>query len=385
MRLKDYSFVLVTHIYTTGPPLRFAEYLQSKAGNFIFIGHPFPYTKDRRSFLKIYKQGKLILEKKFINWDGPELFFYFKDLVLTIWWILKYVPRADYFVGVDSLNFFAGNILKKLSRVKKTIYYTMDYVSNRFNNKILNSIYHYLDAFAIMNSDKAWNLSSLMVIEREKKGISSKYREKQIVVPVGAKIIKNLVPFGKIDRYKIVFLGHLREGQGVDLLIDAMVDVVKKIKKAYLVIIGGGPLEKELRKIVSNKKLDKNIKFSGFVEDFSDVEEILKNSAVAIAPYVDDGKTYTRYTDPTKPKDYLAAGIPVIITKVPQVAYDIEKNRCGIAINYNKQELVSSIIKLLTNNKMLIEFKENSIIMAKKYTWNKIFDKAINDTIKSLA
>jgi len=381
MKLKDFSFALVTHIYTTGPPLRFAEYLQKEVGNFILIGHPFSYTRDKRSFLRIYRQGKLTYERKFINWNGPELSFYFKDILLTLWWVLKYAPRVDYFIGVDGLNFFAGYILKKLNKVKTIVFYTMDYVPNRFSNRMLNFIYHYLDTFAVIKSDKAWNLSSLMVGEREKKGVSDKYRAKQIIVPVGVKIVKRLLPLEKIDRYKIVFLGHLREGQGVDLLINAMSGVIKKVKQAHLIIIGGGPLEDKLKKIVQEKKLNKYIRFTGFIKEYSDIEELLRNAAVAVAPYVDDDKTYTRYTDPTKPKDYIACGIPVIITKVPQVAYEIEKNKCGFAINYNKQELVNAIIKLLTNDQMLSEFRKNSIIMAKKYTWDKIFDKAINDTI----
>lgn len=381
MKLKKLSVVLVTHFYTTGPPIRFAEYLQKKANSLTFIGHPFPYTKDRRSFLKIYVKGKLTVEKKFINWSGPELTFYCKDLLLTLWWIMRYVPKVDYFFGVDSLNFLSGYILQKLGKVKKTVFYTMDYVSNRFSNKLLNTIYHYLDTFAVIKSDISWNLSSLMVEEREKKGVSHQYSAKQIVVPVGAKMVKGLVPFKKRDRYKIVFLGHLREGQGVELLIDVMSEVVKKVKKAHLVIIGGGPLEEKLKKIVKKKKLHKHVSFTGFVKNFRDVEKEIRNAVVGVAPYVDDDKTYTRYTDPTKPKDYMACGIPVVITKVPQVAYEIEKNRCGLAVRYTRQELGDAIINLLTNNKMLLEFSKNAINMAKKYTWNKIFDKAFKETL----
>ena len=176
MKLKNYTVVLATHFYTTGPPTHFAEYLQKEAENFIFIGHPFPYTRDRRSFLRIYRKGKLMLEKKFINWTGPDVSFYCKDLLLTVWWILIYTPKVDYFFGVDSLNFLAGYILQKVGKVKKTVYYTMDYVTNRFNNKLLNGIYSYLDTFAVTKSDIAWNLSDLMVAEREKKGVEPYYR-----------------------------------------------------------------------------------------------------------------------------------------------------------------------------------------------------------------
>ena len=77
----------------------------------------------------------------------------------------------------------------------------------------------------------------------------------------------------------------------------------------------------------------------------------------------------------------MAYGIPVVITKVPQVAYEIEKNKCGFAILYNKQELVDAISTLLTDDRIWLEFKRNTIAMAKKYTWNKIFNKAFMDTL----
>ena len=100
-----------------------------------------------------------------------------------------------------------------------------------------------------------------------------------------------------------------------------------------------------------------------------------------MAPYVDDDSSFTKYTDPGKPKDYLASGLPVIITKISQVAFEIEKKKCGMAINYDKNELVAAIIKLLTNKSLLSEFKTNSLKMAHQYVWDKVFDRAIKETI----
>ncbi len=381
MILKNSSFAIATHVYATGPSFRLEEYLQDKTYDLIFIGHPFSFSGDRRSFVRIYKKGKLVKEEHFIDWKGPEFLFYAKDILLTLWWIVKYGGKVDYFIGSDNLNAFSGYILKLIGRVNKYIFYTIDYVPNRFDNKLLNSFYHALDRLAVKKSDKVWNLSSIMVTERRKRGISSQYTDKQIVVPIGTDIPKKLLTFDQIDKYKIVFMGHLRTGQGVELLIQAMPDIIKKVAKAHLLIVGGGPLEEKYKKLTENKKLTEYIHFSGFVKDYSSVEKLLIGSAVAVAPYVDDDKTYTRYTDPGKPKDYLASGIPVVITKVPQVAYEIEKNKCGIAINDDKKELVEAIVKLLTDKKMLSEYRSNSIQMAKKYTWDKIFDKALKESL----
>lgn len=379
MNLTNSSFVVVTHVYATGPAFRLEEYLQNRVKNLIFIGHPFSYTKDTRSFLKVYRNGKLIKEIKFIEWKGPELSFYFKDIFLTLWWVLRFSTKANYYIGVDNLNAFSGFILKLTGKVKHLVFYTIDYVPNRFSNKLLNSIYHYLDRLAVRKSNKVWNLSSIMVIEREKRGVEAKYRNKQIVVPIGTSPVK-LTKINR-DRYQIVHMGHLLEKQGIEKLIKVMKDVVLRVPEAHLLVVGGGPLEEKLKKDVIDLKLQKYVEFTGFVKEFSEVEKMLQASTIAVAPYLNSKDTYTRYTDPGKPKDYLANGLPIVITKVPQIAYEIEKSKCGIAINDDKKELTEALVKLLTDDKMLYEFRENALKMAKKYTWDKIFDKALRETL----
>ncbi len=381
MKLEKLNFAIVTHVHTTGPSFRLEDYLKGKVDSLVFIGHPFSHAKDTRSFLRIYKKGKLVSKKNFIYWKGPELSFYLKDLCLTLWWLLRFGRIIDIFVGVDNLNASSGYLLKLLGRAKKVIFYTIDYVFQRFDSKLLNSIYHYFDRFAIKRSDKVWNLSSIMVDEREKRGVGKEFRNKQIVVPIGTDIAKPPLPFDKINRYKIVFLGHLQEDQGLDLLISAMPDVIKKEPKTHLLIIGGGPLEDKLKKKVIQMGLEKHIKFSGFVENFSDVEKMLRDAAIAVAPYVDGVKTYARYTDPGKPKDYLASALPVVITKVPQVAFEIEEKNCGIAINYDRAELSGALVKLLMNDKLLKVYRRNALEMAKEYPWDKIFHRALAETL----
>lgn len=381
MKLEKLTFAIVSHIHTTGPSFRLEDYLKDKVDNLVFIGHPFSYAKDTRSFLRIYKKGKLVSKKNFVYWKGPELSFYLKDFFLTLWWLLRFNRIIDIFVGVDNLNASAGYLLKLLGRARKVIFYTIDYIPRRFTNKLLNSIYHYFDRLAVKRSDKVWNLSSVMVDEREKRGVGKEFRNKQIVVPIGTNIARSSPSFDKINRYKIVFMGHLREGQGLDLLISAMPDVIKKEPKAHLLIIGGGPLEDKLKEKVMQMGLEKHIKFSGFVENFSDVEKMLRDAAIAVAPYVDDAKTYTRYTDPGKAKDYLASALPVVITKVPQVAFEIEKKNCGMAINYGKKELSRALVKLLKNDKLLRTYRKNALKMAREYTWDKVFQRALTETL----
>lgn len=379
--LKKLNFTIVTHVYATGPSFKLEDYLKKKVNSLVFIGHPFSFSKDTRSFARVYRKGKLVVEKKFIKWKGSEFVFYLKDLLLTLWWYLRYSEKNDYFVGVNNFNVFAGLLLGLFTNVGKIIFYTIDYIPRRFHNPILNFIYHWLDRLAISKSHRVWNLSSIMVEEREKRGVDIQYREKQIVVPIGTDISTKSAPLDKINRHRIVFLGHLLRKQGVELLVVAMKDIVKKIPSANLLIVGGGELEEKLRKDVMRLKLEKHVTLTGFVKEFSDVQRFLRESAVAVAPYVDDSSTYTRYTDPGKPKDYMASGLPVVITKVPQVAWEIEKNKSGIAIEYKKEKLVEALVKLLKDDNLWKTFRKNAFKMAKKYEWEKIFDNAFSKTL----
>ena len=61
---------------------------------------------------------------------------------------------------------------------------------------------------------------------------------------------------------------------------------------------------------------------------------------------------------------------------------DITVYRCyRCSIEYNKNELVGALVELLTDEKMLIEFRKNAIKMAKKYTWDIIYNNALEETL----
>ena len=178
----------------------------------------------------------------------------------------------------------------------------------------------------------------------EKIGIK-KDKTNQITVPTGTHFekLKN-AHLVDSERNTIVFLSHLRKGQGIELVLEALPEVVKQIPSVKLIVIGTGPLEKYFRDETKKRNLTKNIEFLGYIEDPDEIDKIVAKCMLGIAPYVPDPNSFTWYADPGKPKVYLGCGIPVIITKVPEVAFEISKRGAGIAINYNSHELSEAII-----------------------------------------
>lgn len=380
-RPSKMKIVIVTHEYASGPPHALEIYLKHKVKKLLFIAHPFVFAKDRRSHYRLYKDfGKLVEENFFIDVTSNQILSVIKDVILSFFWIFS-VGKYDVFVGVDATNTLVGILLKKIGFVNKVIYYTIDYVPKRFENRILNNIYHFLDRFAVAYSDSVWNLSSIMVGEREKGGVDIKYREKQIVVPVGTESGVKQIPFEKIKRFHVAHMGHLIKKQGVQLLIEAIPEIVKQIPQFHVEIIGGGDYEAELKKLADKLSVSNHLTFYGFIEDLGEVEKLLSYCAFGIATYVDSEDNYVRYTDPGKVKAYLTAGLPVIITKVPDIALEIERRKCGVAIDYDKHQLANAIIKILSNENTLIDYRKNAYQMGKEYRWDKVFDKAFEQTM----
>ena len=176
-KLKNLSVVITTHVYATGPAFFLEDYLAPKVKRLLFIGLPFSYAKDKSPSLRYWEKGKLIEEKKLDFYQMPEIITYTRDFLLVMWWVIK-KGKFDLFIGADNLNALSGIILKKIGRLNKVIFYAIDFVPNRFNNPVLNKIYHRVEKFAVYKSDSVWNLSDVMRKEREKRGYDKKYSKK---------------------------------------------------------------------------------------------------------------------------------------------------------------------------------------------------------------
>ena len=84
---------------------------------------------------------------------------------------------------------------------------------------------------------------------------------------------------------RVVYLGHLVPRQGVEKLIDAIAELASRGEQIAADIVGTGPLETDLREHARELGLaDDVVHFHGFVADHRDVEVILAEASIAVAP-----------------------------------------------------------------------------------------------------
>ena len=382
-KLKRLNVVIVSHIFATGPALDLEEFIRLKVESLLFIGHPFSYRRETNSFYRYYSKGELKSEHKAIGWRMPDVLLYLKDAFYTLWWTGFANGKIDLYIGSDNFDAFLGLILKKLGKVNSVILYTIDYVPERFKSPILNFLYHYFDKECLKNCKVVWNVSPVMARAREQYcGIKKAESVKQILVPLGMwyKRIPRL-SFAKKEKYRLVFMGHILEKQGLDVVIKALPKIARKFPKVSLLVMGTGEYENNLKKLVNRLKLGKRVTFTGYVEKHEDIENELVKSTISVAMYKPDPQSFTQWADPGKLKNYLAAGVPVVLTNVPPVAREIEEKRCGMIAEYEPDNFSQKINSLLGNRKLLQEYSNNAIKWARRFDWDIVFDKVLKQTL----
>ena len=379
MGISDKSVVIATHYLVYGAPQALKDYLiKLPVKELLFIGHPLKID-ETRSFREVLLYGKLQEKKDFPFRVSISIVNYIIEIILTFFWVVTRRKKYDLFVGVDNLNAFVGVLLRKMGVVKKVIFYTIDYVPVRFKNKQLNAIYHWLDKFCLTYADEVWNVSPRIVEGRERiKGLKKTKYTNQKVVPIGV-WLKNIkpVPWQRVKKHQLLFVGHLLEKQGAQLVIRAIPEVVKKVPDFHFLVIGGGEYETALKRLVKKKKLAQYVTFTGWIKNRKQLEAAMRDSGLAIAMYKKEKNSFTYYADPTKLKDYLAMGLPILLTDVPYNAREIERKKCGVIVKYNKKNIAEAIIQMIKDKKKLLVYRQNALACAKAFDWGVIFSEAL--------
>jgi glycosyltransferase involved in cell wall biosynthesis len=185
----------------------------------------------------------------------------------------------------------------------------------------------------------------------------------------------------EFDSNSLVYLGSLRQGQGLDVLIEAFSIVSARIQDLTLVIIGTGPLEGWLRSEVKKRGLDNRVVVHGYIENHQEVERIITRCAIGIAIYDPHPLRPIRFTDVGKVKTYLACGLPVIATPVSEFLNEVAKQRAGWIVDYDPQAVASAIERIVGNRDLWEEYRKNSLLLADDFDWETVFSRALCQTL----
>jgi len=167
-----------------------------------------------------------------------------------------------------------------------------------------------------------------------------------------------------------LFVGNFAPWQGIDFLVNAVLEVRKSVNDFVLLLVGGGREEKWVRRLVQGLKIGNQVIFAGNVDN--DKIPLYINAAdVCVAPFI----SLSRRKNPGSPLkvyEYLACGKQIVVSNVGSVGALIRNGKIGILVEpENPESLAQGIIDGLLHVRNEDGYGEaRRALILKQYNWN---------------
>ena len=281
------------------------------------------------------------------------------DFILTIFHPFHFVPRAavscskklkiPVITKIDDAIYAKSKGLKSIQRKIEKIYNsktlknsTKILVSNKITKNIINDFYHV----------PIQNIS---------------------IIPNGVDISKYYTQ-NKISN-KIVFSGAMYYHRGLDVLLNAVIKIIKINPEIKFILFGSGPELEKLKEFTQKNNLNNNVKFEGWV-DRNEIPNYLSEANIGIGPL--RLTEVTKGALPIKVLEYMASSLPIIAMKNTLPEDILKDNENGFNVK-DENELIDKILFLVSNENIRRKMGEKSKEMVLKFDWKNISNSIIDE------
>jgi len=162
----------------------------------------------------------------------------------------------------------------------------------------------------------------------------------------------------------ILYTGTFEPYQGLDLLIDSSVEVVKQCPRARYVLVGGKPEQvRHYRKKVAELKIEEHYAFTGMVEPEA-IPVFIDNCDVLVSPRVEGNNT------PLKIYSYLRSGKPIVATNHLTHTQVLNAD-VSVLTECTPEAFGAGVLSVIADTKKSKKLSESARVLAeKKYSYD---------------
>lgn len=184
------------------------------------------------------------------------------------------------------------------------------------------------------------------------------------VVTIPNMTVLNSTYLPNLDTKKIISVGRLHYQKGFDLLVKAMVPVIRKHPDWTLSIFGDGDLKENLNSLIVRLGLDKNVYLQGQSDNI--YNEYQQSSIFVLSSrYEGFGMVLL---------EALCLGIPSVAFDCPEGPADLLSYGGGLLIeNGNVDKLSEGILCMIENKQLRIDCSQNRYKVIEKYSSENIY------------
>ena len=182
------------------------------------------------------------------------------------------------------------------------------------------------------------------------------------VIPNGVELDR-FFPAETAEKSKVLRLltvGRLSVTKRIELLIDTVEILHRTACKLHFTVVGGGQMERQLRKIVMERELGDVIKIIGRVNS-EKMPEVYRRNDIFISASMQEGMSNAML-------EAMSSGLPIVTTRCEGLAELIDGN--GLIVKQDNIEEIAKAIKHLADDPEL--YKRMSIAarkQAEKFEW----------------
>ena len=168
--------------------------------------------------------------------------------------------------------------------------------------------------------------------------------------------------------------GQFYEGRGYDILVD-VAPIIADLEEVQIVLRGFGRLEKELREKVQEKNIQNLI----FMPPVKVYELIPTASSAWVGIAITEAISLNfKLSVSNKLFEYAAAGLPVIMSDIPEHRYLNDKYQFGIVLKSDTPQDIANAIRVFHNDHDLYEkCRANARKLSEEVNWEVEFERLI--------
>jgi len=325
--LKKVSLSVINDLVTDNRVHKVATSLQNMGFDPVLIGRIFPESRPVKRAYPTHRM-KLLFRK------GPLFYFEYNVRLFCCLLFLK----IDVFVAND-LDTLPANYLVSRIRRKPLVYDSHEYfteVPELVNRTRVKAIWTRIEKALVPKVDAAYTVcESIAEVYRAKYGIDFKVVRN---LPVRA-TTENIGERNSNSPKIILYQGALNLGRGLEDTIKTM----QFIDGAELWLAGDGDLTQKLKELALTLKLESKVKFLGRLP-LQELNDVTRKADLGISLEEDLGLNY-RFALPNKLFDYIQAGVPVLVSDLPEMRRVVEEYGVGEICTFSGEKGLSARIK----------------------------------------
>ena len=185
-------------------------------------------------------------------------------------------------------------------------------------------------------------------------------------------LLKNPI---KHEGFEIINHGQFYPGRGYEEMVE-VAELVKQFTDIRIGVRGFGKLEASMRKKVIDKKLDNFIFYPAV-----NVEQLIPEAACSHVGVAITKPVCLNFELSVSNKlfEYAAAGLPVIMSDIPEHRYLNNQYHFGLILSDNSpKSFADAVIKLYQDSDLYKQLAANAKSMSQKVNWENEFGKLIN-------